>query len=309
MRHIQACPNRFLAQKTCVILRKRWPSNDSFLLWGGKLVTIYKPRTSTQYYSGVHTLNLKGTASPTRPLNGHKKWRWCGHTTSSKVAMVSTSRQHHRNICPILAHAHIGAIMPETLESTPPSPRLALGRRSQKPTMRLSPETDAARHRARQGIREYELIWLLQQRLRAVSWPHWRLRCMQPLQSADCTATAWELSDLDHSHAAIPQRVTRASCAQLLRSVLGAACRWFAGSSWLVCVCETGLLLLLFIIAYYCIITIIIYRTSAASVELRPRGWRAVAFPRWLQVLSCLTWFIIRCCINSLVSWLHVHWR
>ena len=34
---------------------------------------------------------------------------------------------------------------------------------------------------ARQSIREYELIWLLQQRLRAVSWPHWRLRCMQPL--------------------------------------------------------------------------------------------------------------------------------
>ena len=29
--------------------------------------------------------------------------------------------------------------------------------------------------------REYELIWLLQQRLRAVPWPHWRLRCMQPL--------------------------------------------------------------------------------------------------------------------------------
>ena len=32
-----------------------------------------------------------------------------------------------------------------------------------------------------------------------------------------CTATAWEFSDLDHSHAATPQRVTRASCAQLLR--------------------------------------------------------------------------------------------
>ena len=31
------------------------------------------------------------------------------------------------------------------------------------------------------GIRKYELIWLLQQRLRAVSSPHWRLRCMQPL--------------------------------------------------------------------------------------------------------------------------------
>ena len=38
-----------------------------------------------------------------------------------------------------------------------------------------------SRRRARQNIREYELIWLLQQRVRAVSWPHWRLRCMQPL--------------------------------------------------------------------------------------------------------------------------------
>ena len=38
-----------------------------------------------------------------------------------------------------------------------------------------------SRREARQSIREYELIWLLQQRLRAVSWPHWRLSCMQPL--------------------------------------------------------------------------------------------------------------------------------
>ena len=38
-----------------------------------------------------------------------------------------------------------------------------------------------SRRRARPSIREYELIWLLQQRLRAVSWPQWRLRCMQPL--------------------------------------------------------------------------------------------------------------------------------
>ena len=80
-----------------------------------------------------------------------------------------------------------------------------------------------ARRSARQSIREYELIWLwlLQQRLRAVSWPHWRLRCMQPLHGHGMR----ELSDLDHSHAATPQRVTRASCVQLLRSVLGAACR------------------------------------------------------------------------------------
>ena len=37
-----------------------------------------------------------------------------------------------------------------------------------------------SRRRARQSIGACQLIWLLQQRLRAVSWPHWRLRCMQP---------------------------------------------------------------------------------------------------------------------------------
>ena len=79
-----------------------------------------------------------------------------------------------------------------------------------------------SRRRARQSIGACQLIWLLQQRVHAVSRPHWRLRCMlQPL----CTATAWELSDIDHSHAVTPQRVTRASCAELLRSVLGAARR------------------------------------------------------------------------------------
>ena len=40
-----------------------------------------------------------------------------------------------------------------------------------------------------------------------------------------CSATAWEWSRLDHSDAATPQRVTRAPCAQLLRSVLGRWCR------------------------------------------------------------------------------------
>ena len=46
-----------------------------------------------------------------------------------------------------------------------------------------------------------------------------------------------------------------------------------------------------------------VYRTSAASVELLPRGWRAVAFPRWLHVRSCSTWLIIilmlRCCFGG----------
>ena len=55
------------------------------------------------------------------------------------------------------------------------------------------------------------------------------------------------------------------------------------------CVYETGLLL------------VCACRTSAASVEPLPRGSRAVAFPRWLHVLSCSTWLIVRCCINSCV--------
>ena len=64
-------------------------------------------------------------------------------------------------------HRHIRVIMLETLESTPPSPTTGAG--AQNPKVRPSPETDAARRRARQSMREYGLIWLLQQRLRAVS--------------------------------------------------------------------------------------------------------------------------------------------
>ena len=51
------------------------------------------------------------------------------------------------------------------------------------------------------------------------------------------------------------------------------------------CVYEAGLLL------------VCACRTSAASVGPLPRGSRAVAFPLWLQVLSCSTWLIliVRC--------------
>ena len=82
--------------------------------------------------------------------------------------------------------------------------------------------------------------------------------------------------------------------------------RWLhdqSGSTWLIviliiirkifvvasaaCVYETGLLL------------VCACRAPAASVEPLPPGSRAVAFPRWLQVLSCSTWLIVRCCINS----------
>ena len=38
-----------------------------------------------------------------------------------------------------------------------------------------------------------------------------------------------------------------------------------------------------------------------ASVELLPRGWRAVAFPRWLHLLSCSTWHIVRCALVACV--------
>ena len=54
------------------------------------------------------------------------------------------------------------------------------------------------------------------------------------------------------------------------------------------CVYETGLLL------------VCAYRTSAASVEHLPRGSRAVAFPRWLQVLSCSTWLIVCSLLHQL---------
>ena len=39
--------------------------------------------------------------------------------------------------------------------------------------------------------------------------------------------------------------------------------------------------------------SVCICRTSLDSVELLPRGWRAVAFPRWLNVQSCSTWLIV----------------
>ena len=44
---------------------------------------------------------------------------------------------------------------------------------------------------------------------------------------------------------------------------------------------ETGLLLLFAYVAL-----------SVASVELLPRGWRAVAFPRWFHVQSYSTWLL-----------------
>ena len=75
------------------------------------------------------------------------------------------------------------------------------------------------------------------------------------------------------------------SCVGVLTSVLGAACR-LQLICWklLIGVCvRDGLAA-----------SVCVYRTSAASVELRPRGWRAVAFPRWLHLRdqSGSTWLI-----------------
>ena len=80
----------------------------------------------------------------------------------------------------------------------------------------------------------------------------------------------------------------RASCAhQLLRSDCFCAWRRLLLICWklLIGVCvRDGLAA-----------SVCVYRTSAASVEPRPRGWRAVAFPRWLhdQSESGSTWLIV----------------
>ena len=118
-----------------------------------------------------------------------------------------------------------------------------------------------------------------------------------------CTATAWELSDLDHSHAAIPQRVTRASCAQLLllrsnfcawRRLLLICWKLLIG----VCVYETGLLLLF---AYIALLLL------PLSFVLGGWGWRAVAFPRWLHLRDrsgsprLIVILMVRCCFGGLL--------
>ena len=76
-------------------------------------------------YSGVFwgTLHTGYTASPTgnTPIKWSQKVAvaWCGHHRGVHIITG--------NLCPIPAHAHIGAIMPETLESTPPSQTTGAG--------------------------------------------------------------------------------------------------------------------------------------------------------------------------------------
>ena len=178
--------------------------------------------------------------------------------------------------------------MPTTFgKTTPPSPTSGAG--AQNPMGRPSPETDAARRRARQGIREYELIWLLQQRLRAVC------SVLASLAFALHAATAWprhgrwELSDLDHSTLSCGDP---SACHARFMCSAPAFCAW-----------RRLPLICLKLLVGVCVrdglaASVCVCRTSAASVELRPRGWRAIAFPCWLHAQSCSTWLIVivRCC-------------
>jgi len=136
-----------------------------------------------------------------------------------------------------------------------------------------------SRRRARQSIREYELIWLLQQRLRA--------------------ATA---------------RPRHGSCQTLItltRRPLSVSRALHVLSSCVLCAWRRLPLICLKLLVGVCVrdglaASVCVYRTSAASVELRPRGWRAVAFPRWLHLRdqSGSTWLIVilmvRCCFGGL---------
>ena len=88
-------------------------------------------------------------------------------------------------------------------------------------------------------------------------------------------------------------RRTRASCAQLLL-LRSDFCAWRR----LLLICWK--LLIGVCVRDGLAASVCVYRTSAASVELRPRGWRAVAFPRhfWLHLLlrdrSGSPWIIIK---------------
>ena len=147
---------------------------------------------------------LQGTASTTPPINGNAKSGVCPWT----------SKRCPWTFCPIPPASHFGPIMPTTLGKTTPPGRASPDQAKE--------QTGSARRRARQSIREYELIWLLQQRLRAVSWPHWRLRCMQPLMHSHCMGVVRPCSlsrgDPSAFHA-------RFMCSAPAFYVLGAACR------------------------------------------------------------------------------------
>ena len=125
-------------------------------------------------YLGTFFFSRYPSVALARNENGHKKcgadimrW-WCGHQSS-------------RNLCPIPAQTYRGHHARDPRIDTAVADDWCWGAEAEGQAIAGDGRCSCARRRARQSMREYELIWLLQRRLRAESWPHWRLRCMQPL--------------------------------------------------------------------------------------------------------------------------------
>ena len=178
--------------------------------------------------------------------------------------------------------SHFG-LMPTSLGKTTPPERSSPDQANE--------QTDAARRRARQGIREYELIWLLQQRLRAMSWPH----------CGACAACC--------SHTARPRHGSYQTLITLTRRPLSVSRALHVLNS-CVLIWRRLPLICLKLLVGVCVqggpaASVCVYRTSAAFVELRPRGWRAGAFPYWHHYQSGLMWLIVilivRCCFGGLL--------
>ena len=108
------------------------------------------------------------------------------------------------------------------------------------------------------------------------------------------------------SHCARPRHGSCQAMIALMRRPLSSAChaRFMCSAPAFYAWRRLPLICLTLLVGVYVrdglVASVCVCRTSAASVQFLPRGSRAVAFPRWLHVLSCLTWLIVRCCIGGL---------
>ena len=73
-------------------------------------------------------------------------------------------------------------------------------------------------------------------------------------------------------------------------------------STWLIVPCSCSIVASAACVRDGLASSVCVCRTSAASVELLPWGWRAVAFPLWLHVLRCSIWLIVTCSCSVLAS-------
>jgi len=146
---------------------------------------------------------------------------------------------------------------------------------------------------------------LLHQRLRAVSWPHGRLRSIQRLLGHGMgVVRPWPLSRGDPSALSVncQARFICSAPAFLVLCLTPPAVDLIEALCWSVCV-KLCTILRDGLAAFVCVCR----RTSADSVELLPRGWRAVAFPQWLQRSKLLDVAHCSLLLLRLVIWLH--WR